>query len=86
MPGKDGTGVMGHGAKSGRGLGNCTGANAVRKGTGLGLGLGQGYRRGIPNFDADPTVAETQKELRQEQKKLLERKLDSISKQLESLQ
>ena len=84
MPGKDGTGVMGHGAKSGRG--NCTGANAVRKGTGSGLGLGQGYRRGLPNFDADATVAETQKELLQEQKKLLERKLDSISKQLESVQ
>ena len=84
MPGKDGTGVMGHGPKSGRGLGNCTGANAVRKGTGL--GLGQGYRRGLPNFEGDPTVAEKQKELLQEQKKLLERKLDSISKQLESLQ
>ena len=82
MPGKDGTGVMGRGAKSGRGLGNCTGANAIRCGTGLGLG----YRRGLPSFLADPTVSKTQKEMLQEQKKLLESRLDSISKQLENLQ
>lgn len=85
MPGRDGTGVMGNGAKSGRGLGNCKGANAVRNGSGLGLGLGLGlgYRRGMPNFVADSTVSKTQKESLQEQKELLERKLDSISKQLE---
>lgn len=81
MPGRDGTGVMGNGAKSGRGLGNCKGANAVRNGSGLGLG----YRRGIPNFVPDSTVSRTQKELLQEQKELLESKLDSISKQLENL-
>ncbi len=81
MPGRDGTGVMGNGAKSGRGLGTCKGANAVRNGSGLGLG----YRRGIPNFGADSTASKTQKESLQEQKDLLEKKLDSISKQLESL-
>ena len=83
MPGRDGTGVMGNGAKSGRGLGNCKGANAVRNGSGLGLGLG--YRRGMPNCVVDPTVSKTQKELLLEQKELLARKLDSISKQLENL-
>lgn len=81
MPGRDGTGVMGRGAKSGRGLGNCMGANAVRKGSGLGLG----YRRGNPNFVAETTVSKTQKERLQEQKELLEGNLNSISKQLESL-
>lgn len=83
MQGRDGTGVMGRGAKSGRGLGNCKEANTVRNGTGLGLGLG--FRRGNPNFAADSTVSKTQKELLQEQKELIESKLDSISKQLESL-
>lgn len=33
MPGGDGTGVMGHGAKSGKGFGNCKGVNAIRNGT-----------------------------------------------------
>lgn len=82
MPGRDGTGVMGRGAKSGRGLGNCMRANAVRNGAGL--GLGSGFRRGTPNFSADSTVTKTQKELLQEQKELLESRLESISKQLES--
>jgi hypothetical protein len=76
MPGRDGTGVMGQGAKSGRGLGNCKGANAVRNGG----GQGQGNRRGNPNAVTNSTVSQTQKEMLQEQKELLERRLDSISK------
>ena len=90
MPGRDGTGPMGRGAINGRGLGVCTGANALRysagSGLGLGLGLGFGCRRGFGrNFIADPTVSKTQKELLQEQKELLESRLDIISKQLGSL-
>ena len=81
MPGRDGTGLMGRGARSGKGLGNCREANAVRNGA----GLGQGYRRGTPNFLADLTASKTPKERLQEQKELLEGKLNSISKQLESL-
>jgi len=74
MPGRDGTGIMGRGAKSGRGLGNCKGANAIRTGAGLGLG----YKRGNPNLVVNPTVTKTQKELLQEEKELLEGKIDSI--------
>ncbi|TGE36228.1 hypothetical protein E4K67_19950 [Desulfosporosinus fructosivorans] len=81
MPGRDGTGVMGRGAKSGRGLGNCRGAKTVSSDTGLGLG----YRRGNPNFGEDTTGSIKQKESLQEQKELLERKLDTISKELETL-
>ncbi|TGE38121.1 hypothetical protein E4K67_09075 [Desulfosporosinus fructosivorans] len=82
MPGRDGTGVMGQGAKSGRGLGNCKGANAaVRNGGGLGLG----NRRGDPKAVTNSTVSQTQKEMLQEQKELFERRLDSISKQLNNL-
>lgn len=88
MPRRDGTGPLGCGAMSGRGLGVCTGANAVKYGAGLGvgLGLGLGCRRGFGrNFIADPTMSKTQKELLTEQKELLESRLDVISKQLESL-
>ena len=49
MPRRDGTGPMGAGSMTGRGLGSCTGANAVKYGAGLGLGLGLGLacRRGF---------------------------------------
>ena len=48
MPSRDGTGPMGAGAMTGRGLGTC-GAHAVKYGAGLGLALGLGYacRRGF---------------------------------------
>ncbi|EGW40204.1 hypothetical protein DOT_1845 [Desulfosporosinus sp. OT] len=82
MPGRDGTGPTGRGVASGRGLG-YQGTEAVRSTTGLGQGLGS--RRGHRNFAADQTVSKTQKELLQEQKALLESKLDIISKQLQSL-
>ncbi|SPF33370.1 conserved hypothetical protein [Candidatus Desulfosporosinus infrequens] len=81
MPKGDGTGPMARGVTNGRGLGICNRANAVRAGTGLGLG----NRRGCGNSVADPTGSKTPKELLQKQKELLENKLDSISKQLESL-
>jgi len=51
MPRRDGTGPMGRGAMTGRGLGFCTGVNAVGYGAGLGrgygAGLGRGYGRGM---------------------------------------
>ena len=49
MPGRDGTGPLGAGPISGRGLGFCTDINAIRRGAGFGLGLGLGLacRRGF---------------------------------------
>ena len=37
MPRRDGTGPMGAGSMTGRGLGSCTGVNAVKNDAGLGL-------------------------------------------------
>ncbi|PHJ36910.1 hypothetical protein P378_19550 [Desulforamulus profundi] len=90
MPRRDGTGPMGLGSMTGRGLGFCTGANAVKYGAGLGLGLGLGCRRGLGrgfgrNFAVDQTSSKTQKELLQEQKDLLQSRLEVIDKQLENL-
>ncbi len=39
MPRRDGTGPLGQGAMSGRGMGICTGVNMAGRGIGLGLGL-----------------------------------------------
>ncbi len=45
MPRRDGTGPLGRGAMTGRGLGDCTDANPV--GYDEDYGYGGGFRRGI---------------------------------------
>lgn len=92
MPRRDGTGPMGAGSMTGRGLGSCTGANAVTYGAGLGLGLGlglacrRGFGRGFGRgLAVNQNSSKTQKELLQEQKDVLKNRLDVIDKQLENL-
>ncbi|MGI6337219.1 MAG: DUF5320 domain-containing protein [Eubacteriales bacterium] len=92
MPRRDGTGPMGAGSMTGRGLGSCTGVNAVKYGAclGLGLGLGLACRRGFGRgfgrgFAVNQDSSKTQKELLQEQKDVLKSRLDVIEKQLENL-
>ena len=92
MPRRNGTGPMGAGAMTGRGLGLCTGANAVKYGAGHGMGLGLGFacRRGFGRgfgrgFAINQTSPKTQKELLTEQKTMLQDRLEAIDKQLESL-
>jgi hypothetical protein len=46
MPRKDGTGPMGPGTMTGRGLGLCRCINAERCGLGMGYGLRRGFARG----------------------------------------
>lgn len=46
MPRRDGTGPMGIGPASGRGLGGCTGVNAPATGWGYGAGFRAGYGGG----------------------------------------
>ncbi len=45
MPRQDGTGPMGRGSMTGRGLGLCNGMNAAKFGAGFGLGLLSRCRR-----------------------------------------
>ena len=78
MPRRDGTGPIGAGAATGRGLGLCTGVNAA----GYGAGFGFGCRRG---FGIIQTSQKTQKEMLQEQKNLLETRLKIIDNQLENI-
>ncbi|NLT47932.1 MAG: DUF5320 domain-containing protein [Clostridiales bacterium] len=84
MPRRDGTGPMGAGSMTGRGLGLCTGANAVnyRAGLGMGLGFGCGFGRG---FAINQISTKTQKELLDEQRAMLQDRLEVIDKQLENL-
>lgn len=82
MPGRDGTGPMGDGSMTGRGLGFCTAAGSVKYGSGLGLGRRRGAGR---FFAANSNFSGTQKELLQEQKNILQNRLEVVEKQLERL-
>ena len=87
-----GTGAQGGGSTTGRGLGLCTGANVVKYGAGLGMGLGlglacrRGFGRGFGRGSAiNQTSSKTQKELLNEQKAMLQDRLEVIEKQMENL-
>lgn len=92
MPKRDGTGPIGVGTMTGRGLGICTDPNAVKYEAGLGMGLGLGFacRRGFGRgfdrgFAINQTSSKTQKELLNEKKTMLQDRLEAIDKQLENL-
>ncbi len=98
MPGRDGTGPMGAGAMTGRGLGVCTGVNDPGYGAGFGRGFGRGYGRGFGRgfgcgfgrgfgrgFAFVDNTAKTKKELLEAQKNELKSRMDAIEKQLEAL-
>jgi len=76
MPGRDGTGPLGQGAMTGRGLGVCVNGNRTLYGRGLGLGRGLNCRRVINPVYADSKEALT------EQKAVLEARLEAVNKQL----
>lgn len=88
MPRRDGTGPMGAGAMTGKGLGFCTGKNLVRDGAGFGMGRGFACRRGFGlgpgrGYGINQVSEKTNKEFLQEQKELLRSRLEAIDKQLE---
>jgi len=86
----NGTGPLGNGVMTGRGIGPCN-ANARRIAGGLGLGpgflrLGYGCRRGYSYFASrQQNSQKDEKQLLQERKELLENKLNAINKALENL-
>jgi len=92
MPGRDGTGPIGNGAMTGRGMGVCAGAPGLRYGAGFGVGfgcrrgLGRGFGRGYGlNYNPSLDATRTDKEFLEEQKEFLKNRLDSIDKQLDNL-
>lgn len=87
MPGRDGTGPRGDKAFYGRRRGLCHLANpAVAIGCGLGLGLGMGFRGGRSTPTTAPEASGlSQKEILEEQKRLLKTRLSYVDNQLENL-
>ena len=86
MPGRDGTGPMGAGAMTGRGLGPCGGGYAF--GRGFGGGFGRGLGRGGMGFGwrrtAAPAMGPT-KETLEEQVGYLESLLKDARESLERM-
>lgn len=84
MPRGDGTGPMGLGPFTGRGMGSCIAKGVVGIGLGLGLGLGcrRGFRRwfgrGVDTYVGDPNKSE--KELLLEEIKRLQDRIEAIDK------
>lgn len=85
MPGRDGSGPLGRGAATGRGMGYCPGFYCVPFGAGRRLGLGLGYRRGYRRFDQEELEPRSPKELLEEEKKVLQKRLEFLDKQLDSI-
>lgn len=87
MPGRDGTGPIGMGSMTGRGMGLCNASKfagaALRLGFGLGLGCRRGFRGNGFNYAAD---SENKKDLLLEQKAILENRLNLINDQLNTFQ
>lgn len=91
MPQRDGTGPMGEGTMTGRGLGICSGTNESRGGRGLGRGCGRGGGRGVGRGmgrvgGLSDLSAKTPTELLQEEKAILKSRVDALEKRLENLE
>lgn len=95
MPGRNGTGPLGQGAKTGRGLGFCTDdpAGVDRVGNGRGYGRGMGYgrglgfgcRKGFRGYCAGLPDTLTKEEMLKQEKDILQRRLDTVGRQLDDL-
>lgn len=96
MPGFDGTGPLGQGPMTGRGLGNCN-PNAAGYGAGRGLGrgmgrgfgrgMGRGFRRGFGPAYAGPVYQAGDAENPQEASRIeqLEMQVANLTDKIESL-
>ncbi len=83
MPGLNGTGPMGAGPMTGRGMGYCNKANANAGFYGRRMGRGFGFRR---FYNASPEMTPEQtKDILTQQKSFLERELASIDEQINKL-
>lgn len=87
MAGRDGTGPMGQGPLTGRGMGVCTGARQSRFFSGRGCGMGFGGRGragvGFGNGFGGLGAGATDKEILNEERELLKQRMEQIDRALE---
>ncbi len=87
MPGGDGTGPLGRGAMSGRGMGVCAGAAPAGFGQGYGMGLGRrrGFGRCFLPYRIPMAPVAGDRDFLAMQKQELQARLNLLNKQLEDL-
>ena len=87
MAGRDGTGPMGQGPLTGKGMGVCTGARQSRFFSGRGCGMGFGGRgragAGFGNSFGGLGAGATDKEILNEERELLKQRMEQIDRALE---
>lgn len=83
MPGGDGTGPLGRGAMSGRGMGVCAGAAPA--GYGMGLGRRRGFGRCFLPYRIPVAPVAGDRDFLEMQKQELQARLNLLNKQLEDL-
>ncbi|MDX9888584.1 MAG: DUF5320 domain-containing protein [Anaerovoracaceae bacterium] len=87
MAGRDGTGPMGQGPLTGRGMGICTGARQSRLPFGRGCGMGFGGRgragAGFGSRFSGLGFGSTDKEVLSEERELLKQRMEQIDRELE---
>ncbi len=86
MPRRDGTGPMGQGAMTGRGLGNCESENKAVYGMGRGFGCSRrsGFGRGNGRSRKRMNAGFTDQELLEEEKAFLQNRLNQIEELLKA--
>lgn len=85
MPRRDGTGPIGQGAMSGRGMGICNGGENIQYGYGVGYGRRTKFncRRGYFRYNGSGVPVFQQLDSLKEHKELLERRLKEIINQID---
>ncbi|MGH4052648.1 MAG: DUF5320 domain-containing protein [Clostridium sp.] len=91
MAGRNGTGPMGMGSRTGRGMGFCNVNNGLGLNGGLGvnrgLGMGIGCRGGFGGNSFNNTMsAVSQSDLLAQEKTIIENRLNTINNQLNTTQ
>ncbi len=86
MPRRDGTGPMGMGARTGRGMGNCS--SGVKRGLGLAIsaGLGLGLKRGFRNLLRLSLTPEEEVSMLKSKAEDLEQGLSKIKERINELE
>ncbi len=86
MPQRDGTGPLGQGPLTGRGLGPCGTGSGLRRGLGRGIGRGRGLVLGCcPVANQVNLTAEEEKKILEAELKELDLDKDEIQKRLKEL-
>jgi len=93
MPRRDGTGPIGQGTMTGRGLGFCSGADTRGSGFGIGrkygcglgfgMGAGNGCRKGFGRYFAGQVTETINKDRLTKERDFLQNRLDEIKKLLD---